>query len=64
MPVSEVTSADVLEILAPIWMNRSQSLWERVAGLRSLPKNFRNIFVAARSYVRDPLPFVGVTSSP
>ena len=45
-------------------MNRSQSLWESVAGLRSLPKNLRNILVAARSYVRDPSPFVGVTSSP
>ena len=30
-------------------MNRSQSRWENVSGLRPRPKNRRNILVAARS---------------
>ena len=34
-------------------MNRSQSLWDSVAGSRSLPKNLRNIFIAAPSYLPD-----------
>ena len=40
-------------------MNRSQSRWESVAGFRCLPKNPRNIFVATRSYLREPLTLGG-----
>ncbi len=45
-------------------MNRSQSRWESVGGLRFLPKHLRNIFIATLSYLRDRLLLVGVTSSP
>ena len=45
-------------------MNLSQSRWESVAGLRSRPKDPRNIRIAALSCRRDCLPLVGVTSSP
>ena len=44
-------------------MNRSQSRWESVAGLRFRPKNLRNIAIAALSYLRDRCALVGVTSS-
>ena len=44
-------------------MNRSQSRRDSVAGFRSGPKNWRNIFVAARSDLCDASALVGVTSS-
>ena len=45
-------------------MKRSQSRWDGVSGLRSLPKNLRNIAIAALSRRRVVSPLVGVTSSP
>ena len=44
-------------------MKRSQSLWDRVSGFRSLPKHPRNIFIAALFCSRDRFPLVGITSS-
>ncbi len=44
-------------------MKRSQSRWDKVSGLRSPPKNRRNILVAALSDRWEVSAFVGVTSS-